>query len=109
MEQAETDSHFINQHTLLNHPVFRNRALYVNIATPSDEKYKRIKYKYRKYIAEFIGTFTLMVLGLGVNTQLTTVHSNLDGFAIQWFIWGLAVMCAMYLSGGISVSFPNNG
>jgi len=57
---------------------------------------------HRAPFAEFIGTFALVLLGLGLGAQLSLHHPTIDGYFVAWIGWGLAVTVGVYISGGIS-------
>jgi len=69
------------------------------IQLPEEEQPQQ---NHRAAFAEFIGTFTLVILGLGLGAQLSLHHPTLDGYFAAWIGWGLAVTVGVYLSGGIS-------
>jgi len=66
------------------------------------------RFKYREYLGEFLSTYIMLTVGIGIVIQLTVVHPNLaGGFGIGWLTWGLAVMCGIYVAGGISGAHMN--
>ena len=62
--------------------------------------------KHRELIAEFIGTFVLVSLGLGLSLQLSLYHPSIDPYLPVWLGWGFAVMMGTFIASGISV-FPS--
>lgn len=61
----------------------------------------------RESLAEFLGTFTLMVFGVGVNAQVVLGRGGHgDYFSIN-VGWGLAVMLGCYVAAGISGAHIN--
>jgi len=67
-----------------------------------------LRFQYREYLSEFLSTYIMLTIGIGIVIQLTLVHPNLSsGFAIGWLTWGLAVMCGIYVAGGISGAHMN--
>ena len=56
----------------------------------------------REINAEFLGTFTLMVFGLGVNAQVTLGDGQFGDWLSINIGWGLAVTLGVYVSGGIT-------
>jgi MIP family channel proteins len=61
----------------------------------------------RELAAEFLGTFVLIVFGLGVVAQVTlSGQENGDSFSIN-FAWGLAVTMGVYVAGGVSGAHLN--
>lgn len=61
------------------------------------------------YIAEFIGTFILLVLGNGVNANVSL--KNTYGSGSGWLVialgWGLAVFVAVFVAGSVSGAHIN--
>ncbi|KAF8986422.1 glycerol channel [Entomortierella lignicola] len=63
---------------------------------------------YSSYIAEFFGTMVLVVLGCGANAQATLNVSNAPSAYLSSSIgWGLGLMMAIYVSGGVSGGHVN--
>jgi MIP family channel proteins len=61
----------------------------------------------REMAAEFLGTFTLMVFGIGVVAQVVLSH-NANGQYLSINIgWGLAVTMGAYVAGGVSGAHLN--
>jgi len=58
----------------------------------------------RGVLAEFLGTFTLMFLGTGVNAVAGMGGINLVGVAIGW---AFAIAMAVYVAGGVSEAHLN--
>lgn len=61
------------------------------------------------YLGEILGTFLLIVLGLGVNANVSlkkTYGSNGGWILISWG-WGIAVFVAVFVSAGISGAHIN--
>ena len=65
----------------------------------------------RELSAEFLGTFVLMIFGLGVNAQVTLAKAVdepfFSSFLVINFGWGLAVTMGVYVSGGVSGAHLN--
>lgn len=61
------------------------------------------------YIAEFIGTCILMVLGNGVNANvsLNKTYGNNSGWIVVSFGWGIAVFVAVFIAGSVSGAHIN--
>lgn len=64
--------------------------------------------QFREYLAEFIGTFILMILGSGIssvsNLQVPAGALPTD---LGCLFWGFAVMVAVYVNGGVSGGHNN--
>jgi MIP family channel proteins len=61
----------------------------------------------REALAEFLGTFTLIVFGVGVVAQVVlSKHANGEYFSIN-LGWGLAVTMGAYVAGGVSGAHLN--
>ena len=61
----------------------------------------------RELSAEFIGTFVLIVFGVGVVAQVVLSGGTAGDFLSINFGWGLAVTMAVYVAGGISGAHLN--
>jgi MIP family channel proteins len=65
----------------------------------------------RELSAEFLGTFVLMIFGLGVNAQVTLAKATDTPFFSSFLVinlgWGLAVTMGVYVSGGVSGAHLN--
>ncbi len=61
------------------------------------------------YLAEFIGTMVLMILGIGVNAGLTLQgsYAKSAGWVVTTLGWGLAVTMAVFAVGSISGAHIN--
>lgn len=61
------------------------------------------------YLAEFVGTTLLIVLGLGVNASvtLTKAYARQGGWMLVCTGWGIAVTLAIYVSGSASGAHLN--
>ena len=57
---------------------------------------------YRDYLSEFVCTFIIMVLGIGLGAQLM-LYPGQDYYLAFWFNWAFAVALGFYIGGGISV------
>ncbi|RKP13660.1 aquaporin-like protein, partial [Piptocephalis cylindrospora] len=64
---------------------------------------KRIRWAYRPYLAEFLGTlvFTALTAGLVSNYQLQIAKGHMTYFG-ETFYSGIALMYAIYVAGGVS-------
>jgi len=61
----------------------------------------------REFAAEFLGTFVLIVFGVGVVAQVTlSGQENGDVFSIN-IAWGLAVTMGIYVAGGVTGAHLN--
>jgi MIP family channel proteins len=56
----------------------------------------------REALAEFLGTFILIVFGVGVNAQVTLGGGATGQYLSINIGWGLAVMMGVYIAGGVS-------
>ena len=56
----------------------------------------------REFFAEFLGTFVLMVFGLGVNAQVFLGDETFGNFFSVNLGWGVAVMLGVYTAGRIT-------
>lgn len=61
----------------------------------------------REAAAEFLGTFILIVFGVGVVAQTVLSEGNNGSFLAINIGWGLAVMLGVYVSGGVSGAHLN--
>ncbi len=61
------------------------------------------------YVAEFIGTFLLMVLGNGVNANVTLnkTYAQNSGWIVISFGWAIAVFVAVFVAGSSSGAHIN--
>ncbi|KAG0049666.1 hypothetical protein BGZ90_007286, partial [Linnemannia elongata] len=59
-----------------------------------------IRYKFRKPLAEFLGTAIMIAFGCGAVAQRVFSENN------SWFTvslaWGLGLIAAIYVAGGVS-------
>ncbi|KAG3198045.1 hypothetical protein PC128_g6360 [Phytophthora cactorum] len=56
----------------------------------------------REYLAEFLGTFVMIVFGMGVNNQVVnSEEKNVTWLSIN-MCWGVAVLIGVYCSEGIN-------
>lgn len=74
----------------------------------------RIRYHCREPFAEFLACFVLLTFGDGINVQvqlsaLVAPDMPKGEYLSISFGWGIAVMCAIYVSGGISGGHINPG
>lgn len=61
----------------------------------------------REVLAEFLGTFVLMMLGLGVVAQVVLGKGELGGYLSINLVWGLAVVMGCYVAAGASGAHLN--
>ena len=61
----------------------------------------------REVFAEFLGTFVLMMLGLGVVAQVVLGKGELGGYLSINLVWGLAVVMGCYVAAGVSGAHLN--
>jgi len=67
----------------------------------------RLRHDYREYIAEFWGTFVMMMFGDGVIAQ-AVLSRGIHGDEVTINIcWGIAVLLGIYTAGGISGAHLN--
>ena len=61
------------------------------------------------YLGELIGTFILMILGNGVNANvsLKDTYGNSSGWVVISLGWGLAVFTAVFIAGSSSGAHIN--
>ncbi|KAF9899429.1 glycerol channel [Linnemannia zychae] len=72
------------------------RTMWANIST----KWAKIRYKLRKPFAEFLGTAIMIAFGCGSVAQL--VFSNNNSWFTVSLAWGLGLIAAIYVAGGVS-------
>ncbi|ORZ41480.1 aquaporin-like protein [Catenaria anguillulae PL171] len=68
---------------------------------------RRLQIKYREELAEFFGTFTLIVFGVAVVAQTVLSGGNAGSPLGIHIGWGMAVTMGIYASGGISGAHLN--
>jgi MIP family channel proteins len=61
----------------------------------------------REAVAEFLGTFTLMVFGIAVVAQVVLSHQTTGQYLSINIGWGLAVTMGAYVAGGVSGAHLN--
>jgi len=61
----------------------------------------------REFLAEFFGTFILIVFGVGVVAQVVLSKSTAGSFLAINITWGLAVMMGCYVSAGVTGAHLN--
>jgi MIP family channel proteins len=61
----------------------------------------------RDALAEFLGTFVLILIGVGVVAQTVLSAQTAGNFVTINFAWGLAVTMACYVAGGVSGAHLN--
>lgn len=61
----------------------------------------------REAAAEFLGTFVLILLGVGVVAQTVLSREVNGSFLAINFAWGIAVMLGVYVAGGVSGAHLN--
>jgi MIP family channel proteins len=61
----------------------------------------------REVLAEFLGTFVLIVFGVGVVAQFVLSRSTAGSYLAINLIWGLGVTMGCYVAGGISGAHLN--
>src|SRR5687767_11235234 len=61
----------------------------------------------REAVAEFLGTMTLIVFGVGVVAQVVLSRQTAGEYLSINLAWGLAVTMAVYVSGGVSGAHLN--
>ncbi|KAI0226468.1 glycerol channel [Massospora cicadina] len=72
------------------------------------EGYAKIRYAFREYFAEFLGTLLLVLLGIGVNAQATfNPAAKGSSFLSVNLGWALAIICAILVAGPVSGAHLN--
>jgi MIP family channel proteins len=61
----------------------------------------------RELLAEFLGTFVLIVFGVGVVAQVVLSHQTAGTYSSINLAWGLAVAMGCYVAGGITGAHLN--
>lgn len=61
----------------------------------------------REALAEFLGTFVLILLGVGVVAQVVLSRSAAGSFLAINIVWGLGVTMGCYVAGGVSGAHLN--
>ncbi len=61
----------------------------------------------RELAAEFLGTFVLIVFGVGVVAQVTLSGQENGNYLSINIAWGLAVTMGVYVAGGVSGAHLN--
>jgi MIP family channel proteins len=62
---------------------------------------------WREVLAEFLGTFVLIILGVGVVAQVVLSQQTAGTYLSINLAWGLAVTMACYVAGGVSGAHIN--
>ncbi|KAJ1968322.1 glycerol channel [Dispira parvispora] len=66
-------------------------------------KWRTVRYYYREYLAELVGTYVLVLLGLGV---IISVNLNPEAETQKWTLiclgWTLAIMVSLFVAQGVS-------
>jgi hypothetical protein len=52
----------------------------------------RLRFRYREYIGEFLGTMTILIFGNGVNCQVVLSELTQGNYLSISFGWGIGVM-----------------
>lgn len=68
--------------------------------------FRRIRLEYHEYLGELACTMFQMCLGLGICAQISLAHTA-DLYLAAWLVWGFAVMCGIYIGGGLSGAHMN--
>jgi MIP family channel proteins len=76
-------------------------------APPVGRSSPRISALVREAVAEFLGTFILMVFGLGVVAQVVLSGGSAGSILSIHIAWGVAVTMGIYVAGGISGAHLN--
>ncbi|MCO5589870.1 hypothetical protein L7F22_043839 [Adiantum nelumboides] len=67
------------------------------------------RWRMKKFVAEFICTMFLLLIGTSVQCQVRLSQSSAGFYqSINW-AWGFAVLCTIHLAGGISGAHANPG
>ena len=61
----------------------------------------------REVLAEFFGTFILIVIGVGVNAQMVLSHGTAGSLLTIELTWGIAVMMGCYVAAGVTGAHLN--
>ncbi|KAK9767212.1 glycerol channel [Basidiobolus ranarum] len=66
-------------------------------------KWESFKTEHKPALAEFLGTFVLVLFGLGVNAQNTfNTYASESAYLSNNLGWGLGLTAGIYVSGGVS-------
>ncbi|KAK9765208.1 glycerol channel [Basidiobolus ranarum] len=66
-------------------------------------KWEHFKAEHKPALAEFLGTFVLVLFGLGVNAQNTfNTYASESAYLSNNIGWGLGLAAGIYVSGGVS-------
>jgi MIP family channel proteins len=111
--RAIQHSAFIIQHS--DHPAFVSRHFYhpaFEIRHSALQIYFRRMERetpgvFRETLAEFLGTFVLILFGTGVVAQVVLSQQTAGTFLSINFAWGLAVTMGCYVAGGVSGAHMN--
>jgi glycerol uptake facilitator protein len=57
--------------------------------------------------AEFIGTFVILIFGIGSVAQVVLYGGQFGNYVVIPFAWGFGVALAIYISGGVSGAHLN--
>ncbi|KAJ1909413.1 glycerol channel [Tieghemiomyces parasiticus] len=80
-----------------------NSSFSIALALGDQGPWRRIRYYYREYLAELLGTYVMVLLGLGV---IFTSALNADAKYQAWVLislaWALAIMTGLFISQGVS-------
>ena len=68
---------------------------------------RRLRFTLRAGLAELIGTFLMVAIGLASGAQYSLLHPVGDHYLSVWVGWGLGVMVGVYVAGGISGAHLN--
>lgn len=52
--------------------------------------------------AEFLGTFVILIFGIGVVAQVVLYGGKFGDYTVIRFAWGWGVALAIYVAGGVS-------
>jgi aquaglyceroporin related protein len=80
-----------------------------DVAIPRLNIIRRGRWRVRKFVAEFMCTMFLLVIGTSVQCQVRLSQGAAGLYeSINW-AWGFAVLCTIHLAGGISGAHANPG
>ncbi|KAI8593546.1 aquaporin 3 [Geranomyces variabilis] len=109
-EQTSPAPHAVNNAKVTDH-VVEQRGEHVDEYLRYDSQHAsalyKLKHRYREELAEFFGTFIMMIFGNGVCAQVS-LHGGKNGEYLSIsFAWGFGVLFGILAAGGISGAHLN--
>ncbi|RKP39264.1 aquaporin-like protein [Dimargaris cristalligena] len=88
----------------MEHRQSRNNSVYsISLALGEQSRWRRIRYHYREYLAEFLGTYVMVLLGLGVIIcSALNVEAKFQAWSLISLGWAFAIMTGLFVSQGVS-------